>query len=65
MIFITILTFIVYYIANSFSYKIGTEIVKQEPLYDVLHEILPNLAANVHIRDYVLVMMISLQYNYS
>ncbi len=58
MIFITVLTCIVYYIANSFSYKIGTEIVKQEPLYDVLHEILPNLSDNVHIRDYVLLMMI-------
>ena len=55
---ITILTCIVYLIANSFSYKIGSTMLCQPPLYDVLHNMLPNLSQNVHIRDYVLLGII-------
>jgi hypothetical protein len=58
MIAITILTCIVYLIANSFSYKIGSQKLDQPILYDILHEILPNLSKYVHIRDYVLIAMI-------
>lgn len=58
MILITILTCIVYFLANLFSYKIGSERLGEPPLYDVLHELLPNLANNVHIRDYILGAMI-------
>jgi hypothetical protein len=58
MILITILTCIVYLIANSFSYKIGTDLLEQSPLYDILHEILPNLAKYVYIRDVILILMI-------
>ena len=58
MILITILTCIVYLIANSFSYKIGSHNLCQPPLFDVLHELLPNLSKNVHIRDYILFIMV-------
>ena len=58
MILITILTCIVYLIANSFSYKIGTDLLEQSPLYDILHEILPNLAKYVYIRDIILILAI-------
>jgi len=58
MIFITVLTCIVYLIANSFTYKIGSQRLCQPPLYDILHEMLPNLSQNVHVRDYVLIAMI-------
>ena len=58
MILITILTCIVYLIANSFSYKIGTDLLEQSPLYDVLHEMLPNLSNYVYIRDIILIMVI-------
>ena len=47
MILITILTCIVYLIANSFSYKIGTDLLEHLPLYDVLHEMLPDLSKYV------------------
>jgi hypothetical protein len=57
-VLITILTIIVYLLANSFSYKIGTSMIYQNPLYDILHEILPNLSKHVHIRDYLLISMI-------
>lgn len=57
MILITILTCIVYLIANSFSYKIGSQNLCKPPLVDVLHDMLPNLSKNVHIRDYILFIM--------
>jgi hypothetical protein len=58
VIFITILTCVVYLLANSFSYKIGSQRLDQPPLYDVLHEILPDLSKNVYIRDIILILMI-------
>ena len=58
MILITILTCIVYLIANSFSYKIGTDLLEHLPLYDVLHEMLPDLSKYVYIRDIILIMAI-------
>lgn len=58
IICITILTCIVYFIANSFTYKIGSQFKCQPPLYDVVHELLPNLSQYVHIRDYSLIIMI-------
>lgn len=58
MIFISILTCIVYLIANSFSYKIGEQHLDQSALYDVIHEILPDLSKHVHVRDYILLAMI-------
>lgn len=58
MILITILTCIVYLLANSFSYKIGSERLSDPPLYDVIHTNLPNLSKNVHIRDYILIIII-------
>jgi hypothetical protein len=54
---ITILTIVIYFLSNSFSFKLGSEL-KCEPLYDVMHNILPNLSKNVHIRDWVLICMI-------
>jgi len=55
LIEITILTCIVYLISNSFTYKIGTQLGCQPPLYDIIHEMLPNLSQYVHIRDYILI----------
>ncbi len=58
MVLITVLTCIVYVLANSFSYKIGATRLTDPPLYDVIHAILPDLSKQVHIRDYILILMI-------
>lgn len=58
MILITILTCIVYILANSFSYKIGSQRLTDPPLYDIIHDNLPDLSKKVHIRDYILILMI-------
>lgn len=57
-IFIVILTSIVYLLANGFTYHIGTSNSQNcaEPLYDVLHDILPDWSGWVWIRDIVLVL---------
>lgn len=55
---ITILTIIVYLLANCFSYKIGSSRLSQPPLYDVMHNILPNLSKYVHVRDIILIIII-------
>lgn len=55
---ITFLTIVVYLLSNSFTFKIGSKLSCQPPLYDVMHNILPNWSKNVHIRDWVLILMI-------
>ena len=57
MIETIIMTLLVYGIANSFSIKIGTTVASEEPLYDVLHEFLPDLSKVAYIRDIVLIVL--------
>lgn len=56
MLDLTILTIIVYTLANSFSYYLGNSQCKQPPLHDVIHNLLPNLADFVHVRDIILLL---------
>ena len=56
MLDVTILTIIVYTLANSFTYYLGNSQCKQAPLHDVIHNMLPNLADYVHVRDVVLLL---------
>lgn len=56
MLDLTILTIIVYTLANSFSYYLGNSQCKHPPLHDVIHSMLPNLADYVHVRDVVLLL---------
>lgn len=57
MILLTILTCIMYLLANGFTYHIGTnnDIHCGEPLKDVLHDILPDLSRWVYARDAILI----------
>ncbi len=59
MILLTILTCIVYFLANGFTYYLGTSDndygCHSKPLKDVLHDILPDYSKWVHIRDVILV----------
>ena len=59
MILLIIMTGLVYLLANGFTYHIGTTNVKccSEPLYDVLHDILPDWSKWVWIRDIVLLAL--------
>jgi hypothetical protein len=50
---LTILTCIVYLLANGFTYHIGTSKPCGKPLQDVMHTLLPDLSHWVHIRDIV------------
>lgn len=56
MLDLTVLTIIVYALSNSFTYYIGNSQCKQAPLHDVIHNLLPNLADYVHVRDLVLLL---------
>lgn len=49
----TVLTVIVYALANCFTYMKGTS-CKDVPLNDVMHDVLPNWSGMVHVRDVVL-----------
>lgn len=57
MLDLTILTIIVYTLANSFTYHLGNSQCKHPPLHDVIHSMLPNLADYVHVRDVVLLLL--------
>ena len=56
---IAFMTIFVYCIANAFSIKIGTLVVNEgrDPLYDVLHQTLPDWSKVVFIRDVVLAFL--------
>lgn len=51
----SVLTCIVYALANGFTYHIGTSRPCGRPLMDVMHSLLPDLSHIVYIRDVVLV----------
>lgn len=56
MILLTILTCIMYFLANGFTYHIGTEMdLCGPPLKDVLHDVLPDLSRWVYARDALLI----------
>ena len=55
MILLTILTCIMYLLANGFTYHIGTGLECGAPLKDVLHDILPDLSRWVYARDAILI----------
>ena len=54
MIDLTIMTIIVYLLANSFTYYRSN--CNEKPLNDFMHDILPNWAKYVHIRDVILLL---------
>lgn len=58
MILLTILTCIMYLLANGFTYHIGTSsnIHCGAPLKDVLHDVLPDLSRWVYARDVMLLI---------
>lgn len=56
MFYITIMTIIVYLLANTFTYQIGTKEPCGPPLKDVMHDILPDCSNHVHIRDIILIL---------
>jgi hypothetical protein len=60
MILLTILTCIMYLLANGFTYYIGTDITSHcgAPLKDVLHMFLPDLSKWVHARDALLIFFV-------
>ena len=53
---LTVMTIIVYILANGFTYVLGTTTCAQPPLKDVMHDILPNWSHIVHVRDIVLLL---------
>jgi hypothetical protein len=55
---ITIMTCIVYLLANSFTYKIGTEKICEPPLHDVLHNLLPDWSRFIFVRDILLLVFV-------
>jgi hypothetical protein len=59
MLDITIMTCIVYLLANSFTYKIGTEQqCNAAALHDVLHALLPNWSQYIFVRDFLLILFL-------
>lgn len=53
----SIMTFIVYSLANFYTYQIGTTIeCTSKPLHDVMHNILPDLSKYIYSRDIVLLL---------
>lgn len=51
------LTCIMYLLANGFTYHIGTTTqCCNEPLFDILHDILPNLSSHIQLRDVLLLL---------
>ena len=52
---LTVLTCIVYVLANGFTYHLGTTTcLGARPLKDIMHEILPDWSRIVHVRDLVI-----------
>lgn len=54
LVHISIMTCLVYLLANGFTYHVFTSTKCGRPLKDILHELLPDLSRYVHIRDIVL-----------
>ncbi len=50
-----ILTIVLYFMANYHTYQIGVECNHERPLFDALHEVLPDLSRWVYVRDIVLI----------
>lgn len=53
----SIMTLIVYSLAKFYTYKIGTtRECTSKPLYDVMHEILPDISKYIYYRDIILLL---------